>query len=224
MWEGQVSHFNQHFRILRYDGRGQKDSSVTPGPYSIDLLAQDVIDLLDALHIQQASFCGLSMGGMIGMRLGQKFPERFQKLVLCNTSPKIGTLESWNARIETVNKCGMAAVVDGVLERWFTPGFRAKGGVQVNATRQMLLESPAEGYVACCAAVRDMDQRDALSQIHVPTLVVAGASDPVTPPADGRFVAEQIPNAKYVEVPAAHLSSVEAAQSFNEAVEQFLRA
>jgi 3-oxoadipate enol-lactonase len=224
MWDGQVDTFKQRFQVLRYDARGQRDSSITAGPYSIELLAQDVIDLLDGLQIQKASFCGLSMGGMVGMMLAQKFPQRLHKIVLCNTSPKIGTLESWNARIETVNAGGMQAVADGILERWFTPTFRATRRAEVEVTRQMLLESPPKGYVACSAAVRDMDQRETIASIRVPALVISGASDPVTPPADGRFVASQIDGARYVELPAAHLSNVEAAEAFNEAIERFLRA
>jgi 3-oxoadipate enol-lactonase len=224
MWEAQLHEFKRHFRILRYDARGQKGSSITAGPYSIELLAEDVISLMDALSIEGALFCGLSMGGMVGMMLAQRFPERLSKVVLCNTSPKIGTLDSWNARIEAVNAGGMQAVADSILERWYTKSFRSTGNAAVQATRQMLLESPADGYVACCAAVRDMDQRASISSIRVPTLVVAGANDPVTPPSDGRFVASQIAGAQYVEVPAAHLSNVEAANLFNEAVIQFLRA
>lgn len=223
MWDGQAMAFKQEFQVLRYDARGQRDSSVTLGPYSIDLLALDVVELLDALHIDKASFCGLSMGGMVGMRLAQRFPERLNKVVLCNTAPKIGTHESWNARIETVNAGGMEAVADGILERWFTAAFRSEHPPQVEATRQMLRDSPPKGYVACCAAVRDMDQRESISRIRVPTLVIGGASDPVTPPSDGRFVAAQIPGARYLEVPAAHLSNVEARDLFNQAVERFLR-
>ena len=222
MWDPQIATFKQNFRIVRYDGRGQRDSSISPGPYTIELLAQDVVDLLDVLHIEQAFFCGLSMGGMVGMMLGQRFANRFSKIVLCNTAPKIGTLDSWNARIETVNRSGMVAVVDAILERWFTPEFRASHDPGVDATRQMLLESPPKGYVACCAAVRDMDQRNTISQIRLPTLVISGASDPSIPPADSHFLASQITGAKYVELPAAHLSNVEAASGFNEAVAQFL--
>lgn len=224
MWDWQAEFFKKNFNVLRYDGRGQKESSVTAGPYSIKLLAQDVIDLLDGLHIQKAHFCGLSMGGMVGMMLAQRFPERFHKVVLCNTSPKIGTAESWNSRIETVNAGGMGAVVDAILERWLTESFRSSCRREVEATREMLLETPAQGYVACCAAVRDMDQRATISSIRVPTLVIGGTSDPVTPPSDGRSVASQIPGARYVELPAAHLSNVEAADLFNQALQEFLRA
>jgi 3-oxoadipate enol-lactonase len=223
MWERQRDDLKKYFRVLRYNARGQCDVLVPPGPYSIDLLAQDVIELLDALGIQNTSFCGLSMGGMVGMALALNFPDRFHKMVLCNTSPKIGSSDSWNARINAVNKGGMKAVVDAVLERWFTPAFRQKNGPEIQITREMLLNAPATGYVACCAAVRDMDQRDAIAGIRIPTLVVSGASDPVTPPSEGRLIAKKIAGSQYVELPAAHLSNVESADLFNEAVGRFLR-
>jgi 3-oxoadipate enol-lactonase len=224
MWEPQAIEFKRTFQVLRYDARGQGQSTVSPGPYSIGLLAQDAVDLLDALRIQRVSFCGLSMGGMVGMMLAQKFPERLHKVVLSNTAPKIGTADSWNTRIETVNASGMKAVAESILERWFTPAFRTAGSAEFETTRQMLLDAPPAGYVACAAAVRDMDQRDGIAAIRVPTLVVSGASDPVTPPADGRFVASKIQGAQYVELPAAHLSNIEAASLFNEAVGRFLQA
>jgi 3-oxoadipate enol-lactonase len=223
MWGPQVAEFKQEFQVLRYDARGQGESTVSSGPYSIELLAQDVVDLLDALRIPKVSFCGLSMGGMVGMMLALRFPQRFHRLVLSNTAPKIGTTDSWNTRIETVNASGMQAVVDAILERWFTPAFRSAGNVQVEATRKMLLEAPPLGYVGCAAAVRDMDQREGIAAIRVPTLVISGASDPGTPPADGRFLAGQIAGAEYVELPAAHLSNIEATTLFNKAVGQFLR-
>lgn len=224
MWEPQVTEFKKNLRVLCYDARGQRQSTVSTGLYSIEQLAQDVVDLLDVLRIQTVSFCGLSMGGMVGMMLAQKFPERLKKVVLSNTAPKIGTADSWNTRIETVNASGMRAVADGILERWFTPAFRAAGSAEFETTRQMLLETPPAGYVACAAAVRDMDQREGVAAIRVPTLVISGASDPVTPPADGRFVAAKIPGAQYAELPAAHLSNIEAKRLFNEAVGQFLQA
>ena len=224
MWDAQAAEFKQTFQVLRYDARGQGQSTISPGPYSIELLVQDVVSLLDALRLQRVSFCGLSMGGMVGMMLAQKFPERLDKLVLSSTAPKIGTAESWNTRIETVNAGGMKAVADGILERWFTPAFRSAGNLEPQTVRQMLMEASPTGYVACAAAVRDMDQREGIAAIRVPTLVISGSDDPVTPPADGRFVASKIAGAKYVELPAAHLSNIEAYRLFNEAVGRFFRA
>jgi 3-oxoadipate enol-lactonase len=224
MWEPQSRTLSKGFRVLRYDGRGQGQSVVTPGPYTIEQLADDVLALLNELNIAKVHFCGLSMGGMVGMSLAVRAPERLGKLILCNTSPKIGTPEIWDARMTAVRAGGMAAVVEGVLERWFTPDFRKSSPASIQKTREMLLHSHVEGYVACCSAVRDMDTRDDIAAIRVPTLIISGAHDPVTPPHDGRFMAEKIAGSIYKELPAAHLSNIEAADAFTMEVLRFLKA
>ena len=218
MWEPQVSIFARRFRLLRYDTRGHGLSAVTPGPYSIDQLGRDVLSLLDALGIGKVSFCGLSMGGMTGMWLGGNAPERLHRLVVCNTAALIGSPEVWNGRIALVRQGGMAAIADSVLQRWFTPSFIANAPGQIDFVRQMLLQTPAEGYIANCEAIRDMDQRDTISRITTPTLVIAGSRDPATPPEEGKFIAAKIAGAKYVELDSAHLSNIEAAKEFNEAL------
>jgi 3-oxoadipate enol-lactonase len=224
MWDLQVGALSNEFRILRYDGRGQGKYSATAGPYSIAQLADDVIQLLDRLQLQAVHFCGLSMGGMVGMSIALRAPDRLRKLVLCNTAPKIGTPDTWNGRIQAVRAGGMAAVVESVLERWFTPDFRTKSPAAVEQTRQMLLRSPLEGYIACCAAVRDMDARESIASIHIPTLIVSGSHDPVTPPTDGRYMTGKIGGAQYKELPAAHLSNIEAVEMFTSQVLSFLKA
>jgi 3-oxoadipate enol-lactonase len=222
MWDPQMGELEQRFRILRYDTRGHGQSSVTPADYSIEQLGRDVLGLLDALRLDRVHFCGLSMGGMIGMSLGIHAPDRLHRLVLSNTAARIGTKEMWNARIATVRKDGMKPVAAAVIERWFTPGFRASFPEKVAQAQQMLENSPPDGYAACCAAIRDMDQREAVAQIKAPTLVIYGGSDPVTPAADAHFLKDRIPGAVEVELPAAHLSNVEQADAFTEAVSYFL--
>lgn len=224
MWDLQAAAVSREFRILRYDGRGQGKSSDTPGPCSISQLADDLIRLLDTLQLRAVHFCGLSMGGMVGMSVASRAPDRLRKVILCNTAPKIGTPETWDARIKAVRTGGMAAVVEGVLERWFTPNFRTQAPSAIEVTRQMLLRSPVEGYVACCAAVRDMDARDSIANIRVPTLIISGTHDPVTPPQDGQYMLGKIGGALYKELPAAHLSNIEAAEAFTMEVSRFLRA
>jgi 3-oxoadipate enol-lactonase len=224
MWDPQLPELRKKLRILRYDTRGHGQSSLTPGPYSIEQLGRDVIALLDALDLDRVHFCGLSMGGMIGMWLGANAPERLNKLVLCNTAAKIGTSEVWNARIEAVRKNGMKSVASAVVERWFSPAFREKPPATVSSTLKMLEAANPEGYAACCAAIRDFDFREQLSRIRVLTLVIAGAHDPSTPPADGRFLADQIQGAQYAELDAAHLSNIEAQDRFNNEVAKFLNS
>ena len=222
MWDPQMAELEGTFRILRYDTRGHGKSSVTPDDYRIEQLGRDVLALLDALRIDRVHFCGLSMGGMIGMWLGIHSPERLHRLILCNTAARIGTQEMWNARIATVRRDGMKSVATAVIERWFTPEFRASSPEKVAHAQRMLENSPPEGYASCCAAIRDMDQREGVAQIKVPTLVIYGGKDPVTPPSDAHFLREQIPGAVEIEFPAAHLSNVEQAEAFTGAVSNFL--
>src|SRR6266436_3438556 len=224
MWDPQASEFRKKFRILRCDTRGHGQSSSTPGPYSIELLAKDVIALLDAQDLDRVHFCGLSMGGMIGMWLGVNAPERLNKLVLCNTGAKIGTAATWNARIDAVQKNGMKSVASAVVERWFTPPFRQKAPATIANTLKMLEETNPDGYAACCAVVRDFDFRDQLSRIRTSALVISGAHDPATPPADGRFLSQQIPGARYVELNAAHLSNIEDQDRFTNELAAFLNS
>jgi len=224
MWAPQMPALLKHFRVLRHDARGHGRSEVTPGPYTIAQLGADALALMDHLNIDRAHFCGLSMGGMIGMWLGTHHAHRLDRLVLCNTAAKIGTPETWNPRIAKVEAEGMASVVDTVLERWFTAGFRQRAPEQVAVVRDMLQGTAPAGYSANCAAVRDMDQRAGIASIAVPTLVVAGTHDGSTPAADGRAVADAIPGARYVELDAAHLSNWEQSGQFTQALLDFLVA
>ncbi len=220
MWDPQMEEFAKHFRVLRYDTRGQ--SSVTSGDYTIEQLGRDVVGLLDALGLDRMHFCGLSMGGMIGIWLGVNAPNRLHRLVLCNTAARIGSKEMWNARIATVRKEGMKTVAAAVIERWFTPEFRVSFPDKVAQAQHMLENSPPDGYAACCAAIRDMDQRETVGKIKVPTLIIYGGKDPVSPVSDALFLKDQIEGAVKVELNAAHLSNVEQSDAFTEAVSYFL--
>ena len=222
MWDAQIPALAQKFRVLRYDSRGHGLSDVTPGPYTIEILGRDVVGLLDALQIPTAHYCGLSVGGLIGQWLGINASQRFKSLTLCNTAARIGTIDGWNTRIAAVKESGMAPVANGVVSRWFTEDFAKRAPAQVEAARQMLLHSPPDGYVATCAALRDEDLRAAVSRVNLPTLVISGAQDAATTPADGRFIAEKVPGAKYLELNAAHLSNIEAAEPFTTALLKFL--
>jgi 3-oxoadipate enol-lactonase len=222
MWDPQATVLCEKFCVLRYDTRGHGLSSVTPGPYSIEQLGRDVITLLDALKVESAYFCGLSMGGMIGMWLGVNAASRMKGLVLCSTAAKIGTADTWNARIKDVKERGMAAIATTVVLRWFSEDFVKKSPEVIEAMRQMLLQAPPEGYAACCAAIRDADLSHDLSRVTARTLVIAGAQDPVISSANAHLVAEGIPGASYLELQAAHLSNIEAAPQFTEALLKFL--
>ena len=222
MWEPQVAAFSREHRVLRYDTRGHGRSSVPPRPYTLEHLGADVLELLDAFGIERANYCGLSLGGATGMWLAVHAPQRIERLVLCNTTPWLGSPATMNERIATMLRDGMPALVEAILERWFTAEFRTRDPVAVDRIRQMLLTTPVEGYVGCCEAIRDMDQRAALARITAPTLVIAGTWDSAPTPEAARAWASTIPNAQFLELPAAHLSNIGAATAFTEAVLQFL--
>ncbi len=224
MWNPQIADLAGHFRVLRYDSRGHGSSDVSAGPYDIALLARDVLALLDALELRTVSFCGLSIGGMVGMWIAANAPGRVDRLVLSNTSAHLGGPEVWNSRIEAVRRGGMEAVANTVIERWFTPRFREANPQTIDRIRGMLLGTPPEGYAACAAAVRDMDQRESLARIATPTLVICGTHDPATPPEHARFIQQQVRGARLVELDASHLSNVEAAPAFTAAALEFLTA
>jgi 3-oxoadipate enol-lactonase len=222
MWDRQAPTLAKTFRVLRYDTRGHGRTAVSVSPYAIDQLAQDVLRLLDALGVARAHFCGLSLGGMIGMWLGAHAGERVERLALCNTGARIGTSERWNERIAAVREGGMTRVAAAVVERWFSPEFQETAPEVVALARARLEGTPPEGYAGCCAAIRDADLFPDLPAIRSPTLVIAGSQDPATPPADGRRLAEAIPHARYVELEASHLSCLEEADRFTAELTAFL--
>jgi 3-oxoadipate enol-lactonase len=222
MWDPQTPVFQKQYRVLRYDTRGHGQSSVTPGPYTIEKLARDVLALLDELHIDRVYFCGLSMGGQTGMWLALNAADRFHKLVLCNTAAKIGSPEIWNPRIEAVRKSGMKSISTAVMERWFSTEYRAKAPDVVASTKLTFEGANPEGYVANCAAIRDFDARETISAIRIPTLVIAGTHDVATSPAEGHYLADHIAGARYVELNAAHLSNIENRDRFNTELSTFL--
>ena len=224
MWDGQAPAFEKQFRLLRYDMRGHGQSSAPPPPYAVPDLARDILSLADSLSIPRFHFCGLSIGGMIGMSLAFQAPERLHKLVLCNTAPKIGALEFWNTRIQNVQSKGMKEVASAVTARWFTPGFQQSSPEKVASAISVLESLDPQGYVGGSTAVRDFDFRESVSQIRTPTLVISGTHDPAATPADGRFLAERIPGARYAELNASHLSNIEVPAQFNDAVLSFLNA
>ena len=222
MWDPQVPALARRLRVLRYDRRGHGGSAVTPGPYTIEQLGRDALGLLDALGLDRVHYCGLSLGGMTGMWLGTNAGNRIEKLVLCNTAAHIGAPDPWNARIEAVRKGGMAAIEAAVMARWFTPRFLERPTSMLGRMREVFLGLSPEGYVAACAAVRDMDQRESIARIAAPTLVIAGTHDASTTPAAGQFMAGKIRGARYAELDAAHISNVEAAERFTETVLGFV--
>jgi 3-oxoadipate enol-lactonase len=222
LWDPQLPVFAKTFRVLRYDSRGHGRTSATPGEYTVEMLCRDVLQLLDTLNLDRVNFCGLSIGGMTGMWLAVNAPQRLDRIALSNTAPKIGKLDSWNERIKLVREGGTRAVAQPVVEKWFTPQFRAKHPDQIAKTRDMIESTSTDGYVGSCAAVRDFDFWENVPAIRAQTLVIAGTHDQSVPPTDAQKLAKQIPGARYIELPAAHISNVEAATRFTDEVSKFL--
>ena len=226
MWDHQIDTLlGLGFRVLRYDSRGHGQSGVTPGPYSIEMLTEDAVGLLDALDIERASFMGCSKGGMVGQMAGTKHSDRLDKLVLCSTSAYMGGGEVWAARIRTVANGGMAAVVDATIDRWFTRPGQARIPADIARIREMILATPPEGFIACAHAIAAMDQRESIRAIDRPTLVVVGENDPGTPPSAAELIRDRIVGSKLVVLEeSAHFCNIEQAGPFNAALEEFLGA
>ncbi len=223
MWDAQVPALAKHFRVVRYDSRGHGQSPAPDRPYSIAELGRDALAIMQALNIAKAHWCGLSKGGMVGQWLAANAPERLDRVILANTSSRMGPPDIWNARIAATRKDGMAAIADTTIERWFTAGFRKRAADTVATIRAMILATPPQGYAACCAAIRDMDQREAVRGVKKPVMVIIGKEDPATTPEMGDLLAGSIPGAKSVKLDAAHLSNVEQPEAFSKAVVDFLK-
>ncbi len=221
MWDRQVAVLSGHFSVLRYDTRGHGQSTGVAGQTTVARLAQDVVEVMDALALEAVHFCGLSLGGMTGQWLARAAPERFHSMTLAATSAYMGPLQGWQDRIDLVHKSGLTAIVDRSLGVWFTDVFRASSPETVGAMRACLLASDVDGYAACCAAIRDMDQRSAATENMLPTLVIAGADDPATPPDHGRFLADAGAAARLVVLPGRHLLNIET-PAFTEVLHAFL--
>lgn len=224
MWARQMDAFRAAFRVIRYDSRGHHASLVPRGPYTIDQLGGDALAILDHAGVPSAHVCGISLGGITAQWLGLNAPGRVRGLVLANTAARIGTVESWTERIGLVHQKGMSAVADLAMERWFTPSFRERDPETVRAFRTMVQNCPTDGYLGCCAALRNADLRDRITAITAPTLLIASSADTATPVEGLEFLHDRVSGSELVTLESAHLSNVECAKEFTEAVLDFLQA
>jgi 3-oxoadipate enol-lactonase len=224
MWDAQVTALADDFRILRYDRRGHGLSSTPPAPYTLADLGGDVLALLDTLQIENVHFCGLSIGGLTGQWLGIHARARIDRLVVAATSARIGTDESWAARIEAVRRDGLKPLVSGTQERWFSEAFRAAEPTIVSEILDRFVGASVEGYAGCCAALKRADLRPDIHRITCPVLAISGADDPVCPPTDLQQIASAVADGRHVSLPGRHLVNVESAQAFTAAIRDFFRA
>lgn len=226
MWEGLVEPLAERYRVIAIDARGHGASPVAPPPYSLSGLADDACAVLERLGIARAHWVGLSMGGMVGQAFALRHPGRLGRLVLANTTSAYGPegRALWQERMRLVREGGLASIREATAQRYFSPDFRARRPGTVEAVMARFLETPAEGYLACCGAIAALDHSDDLARIRAKTLVIAGDMDVGTPVAMAEAIATRVPGARLAIIPgAAHLSVAEKPDEFAALVMEFLR-
>ena len=224
MWQWQMPALSE-YRVLRYDTRGHGGTDAPAGEYSLNMLADDLIALLDALGIETTHYVGLSMGGMIGQTAALRDQSRFRTLALCDTSSRIPSEARpvWDERIATAREQGMEALVESTIERWFSKGYCERQAAEVDKVREMIRTTSVDGYCGCCAAIARLDLTDRISAIERPVLLIVGEEDPGTPVAAHEVIRDRIAGSELVVLPEAlHFSNVERQADFNRALVDFL--
>jgi len=222
MWQSQIDVFQKDYFVICYDTRGHGASTAPKGPYTIEQLGQDVVNLLDHLNIEKAAFCGISMGGLTGQWLAIHRPEHFSHVIICNTAAKIGQESAWLDRASLVREHGLAQIASTAAGRWFTEAFVQSNPDIVAKLSNDLSAGSIEGYASCCEALAKADVREQLKNIIVPVLIVAGQQDPVTTVKDGEFMQERIPRSQLTEIDASHISNIEQPDAFNRIISSFI--
>ena len=224
LWRAQADALAHDRPVWRYDTRGHGQSDAPAAEYSLDRLGRDLLAVIDASGAERADICGISIGGMTALWAAVHAPHRVRRVILANTAARIGNDGLWAERIHGARTDGMAVLADASMVRWFTEEFRARHPEVVARLRQTFEATSVDGYVGCCAALRDADLRPVAERVACPTLIVTGRHDPATPAADGHWLGHQIRGARVVDLDAAHLSNVERADDFNAAVLDFISA
>ena len=223
MWDAQAAALKKSFRVLRYDHRGHGGTEATAGRYNFDLLVADVIGLFDALSIKRANFVGISMGGMTGLALAQKHPDRVERLVVCDCGPASSpaSAQQWEERIAIAQKDGLEPLVDATARRWFPPEFIASNPAVFQKACEMIRKTPVKGFIGCAGALADFDLRPGLARITAPTLLIVGTKDATVPGI--KAINAAIAGSKLVELEGAgHLSNLEQPEAFTRALQQIL--
>jgi 3-oxoadipate enol-lactonase len=223
IWDEQLTALSERYELIRFYARGHGKSTIGEHQEAtIELLANDALAVLEACGIARAHLCGISLGGMIAMHLAAHTPDCVLKVVLSNTTPYMPPRENWEQRIQTARTQGLDSLIEGTLGRWFTPEFHRAHPEKIAKVRTLLRETTPAGYAACCAAIRDMDQRESIKNITAKTLVIGGTKDVGTTPEMAQSIANSVPEAKLVMLEGAHLTNIECADEFNAAVIEFL--
>lgn len=221
VWDAQAAALAGSFRVIRPDLRGHGLTEVTPGPYTVELMAGDALAVLDALGVGKAHVAGLSIGGLIAQAIAAQAPERVASLMLCDTALSIPPPETWRERAAMVRAHGTEAALEAALARWVTEGFRGQPGAA--GLRAMLLRTSAEGYAASCEAIAAADLAGSTRRLRVPALVLVGEQDEATPPSAARALQEAIQGSSLIVLPgAAHIPTVEHSDEVADALRRFL--
>lgn len=226
MWQAQADHFKSNYRVVRYDHRGHGGTAVPPGPYTFEVLCEDVVALMDALGIERAHFAGISMGGMTALGLALDHPDRLLSIASCNCVAGYNEegLKVWDERIAAISANGLDPVIEGTIQRWFTqPTIEARAH-EMAAVRDMIRATSVDGYLACCGALKSLDYLERLSSIETPTLFIAGTHDLGAPAAAMQDMHARVSGSHYVELDAAHISNMERVGEFNQALGSFLES
>ena len=221
MWNPQAEYFKNKYKVVRYDTRGHGKSDVIDNT-TLANLGEDVIDIMDALKIEKAHFCGISMGGITALWLGIHAAHRFQSITVANSAAKIGQAEAWLTRADAVEKNGLADLVQTTHTRWFSDQFDYQHNALAQQTIQSLATTMPKGYANACRALAYADVRDDLVNITVPTLVICGLQDPVTTMVDAEWIQQHVPNATLATLAASHLSNIECSDGFSQVLEGFI--
>ena len=225
MWDPQVSHFKDRYRILRYDTRGHGKSEPISGAYTLDMLANDVVELWNALGINKSHFIGLSLGGMTAQSLALQYPERMHSIAICDSRADCpeGYRSNWHQRIPEVEKKGMEPLVEPTLQRWFTDGCRSAEPEMMDRVRAMIRSTSSFGYIGCAHAILGLDYLSRLKAITLPAIFIVGAQDGGTPPEAAQAMHKEVTGSQYMEIdPAAHVSNMENPVAFNKTLDDFL--
>lgn len=223
MWQENIIDLQKHFNILRYDNRGHGKSTAASEHATIEDLANDLLELIDILRLKNISFCGISIGGQIGLWLALNVAERFEKIIICNTAPKIGTIENWNERIEFVRQNGLAPLVPSIQERWFTEKTIKNQSEIVEQIMTSFQKTTFEGYASCASAVATADFREQLQSIQIPILIISGQYDETTTVEHAIEMQQQIANSRHVNLMSNHISNVDQSKEFTHAIIEFIK-
>jgi 3-oxoadipate enol-lactonase len=224
MWDEEVRRLSKRFTVLAYDTRGHGESTASPAPYTLDLIADDIKGLLDHVGAKDTHWVGLSMGGVYGLFTALKYPGLFSSMVLADTSSRLAPegIQAFKDRVAAVRAGGMEAMVEPTLKRWFKDSFRAKEPALMKRVAEWIRTTPAEGYIGTSAAIPAIDVTARLKEIGVPCLALVGSDDIAMPPAFSKILAQEIPDCRMVEIAdAGHISNLEQPEAFNQALQQF---